>query len=294
LNNYHIFYSELKRIGIPVYAAELVFDEQDFQLTSQDATFLLQLKSKDVMFQKERMLNLLLQKLPTEYDNVVWMDCDIFFLDDNWPNRVESKLKEFHVIQPYTYSIGLPNCELSRVSEANWIIYNCQGDGRLIRSFAYYENTRRSYSSFHNGHVGYIWAARREFMDKHKFYDAIITGAGDLFMTMAFSGHFWWIDITPQFNGISNKACFHFFDWGIPVWQETKGKIGYTFDLVVHLWHGDVAHRNYLSHSRNLQLNDFDPTVDLALDENGCWRWNSKKHNLHRALKEIFNLQQVV
>lgn len=288
---YNVFHNNLKRVGIPVYTLELVFGDQPFQLTEDDATCLKQLRCTDLMFQKERALNLLLNDLPDDYDEVIWMDCDLFFFEDSWPSRVSEALRDYQVIQPYTYSVALPRAEFYNPDEFQTIFYNCYGSGRIKRSYAYYHNHRHQFSNFHHGHVGYVWAARRDFLERHKFYDPIISGAGDLFMLMAFSGNFGWLDYPLEIRNYPAKATLHFLDWGFPVYEETKGRIGYTSDLVLHVWHGEIEKRNYLEASRYLQTYQFDPEADLAVADNGVWRWNSPKYELHEGIRKMFTTQ---
>jgi hypothetical protein len=291
LANYKMFRDHLKRANMDLYTVELAFDAQPFQL-EKDWENLKQIRCKDLMFQKERMLNVALQALPAKYDQVIWMDCDLFYAEDDWPRRVAKALKKYKVIQPYSYMVSLPNCNFSLFGDYQINYFNCYGSGRIKRSYAYYNSKRKTAPIFHHGHVGYVWAAHRDLLDRHKFYDPIISGAGDLFMLMAFGGFLGWLDYPPELKSYDMNAAIHFFDWAIPVYNETKGNIGYTEDLILHMWHGDADSRNYLSSSKCLQDNRFDPTKDLAIDRNGCWKWSSDKPKLHKDIKNIFGLPE--
>lgn len=292
LHNYHAFYENLKRIGIPVYTAELVFGDNPFELTADDATFLKQCRSNSMMFQKERMLNILLDHLPSEYKSVIWMDCDIVFLEDDWPAKVELALQRNVVVQPYSHAVSLPLSKIDRNENAERIDFSViHGTGLLRSSFAYYRNRTRG-RSLHGGHVGYVWAARREFLDKHRFYDAIITGSGDLFMAMGFLGFYDWLDELSAIKEMSFDAAEHFLEWAFRTVQETNQEIGHTNDLIVHLWHGELKKRDYLQYTSPLGQFYFDPRQDLMLNGDNCWEWATKKPELHQAVAEIFDKQQ--
>jgi hypothetical protein len=289
LQNYKSFYQRLKKIGMPVYAVELVFGHDESQLTKNDATVIKYVRAKDIMFQKERMLNVALELLPDKYDEIIWMDCDLFYLESDWPERVTEALETYKVVQPFSHSVAMPRCEIHFHGDYEAIYYNCFGSGRIKKSYAYHQKRKKSYPNFHSGHVGYVWAARRDFLERHKFYDQIITGAGDLFMLMAFTGNFGWLDFPDELKNYPWNASCHFFDWGLPIYKETKGEIGYTNDILFHMWHGDINNRNYLNFSRHLQLNNFDPCEDIELAKDGCWKWSSNKPKLHEAMKSALS-----
>src|SRR5262249_46941224 len=73
LANYRLF---RERLIVPLVTVELAYGP-NFQLTEGDADVLVQIRGRDVMWQKERLLNLALQALPGECKNVVALDCDI-------------------------------------------------------------------------------------------------------------------------------------------------------------------------------------------------------------------------
>lgn len=291
LDNFRAFRQALKDEGIPLYCVELVFKDNVFQLKKTDADYMLQLRANDIMWQKERLFNLLLEILPSEIDKLVWIDCDIVFPDRGWSKRISDKLDTHAIIQPYTWAVSLPQCQISHPSQYHWVNYNCYGAGNIRKSFCYYAYHRDTYPGLWGGHVGYVWAATRELMEKHKFYDVIITGAGDLFMAMAAWGMFAAVDRTEYIENMSQEFLNHFFDWGLPFYLDVKkcGGPGYTEDIVLHLWHGDVTNRNYLAYSECLSLCHFSPDKDLELDEGRIWKWKRKNYWLHDSVKDIFS-----
>src|SRR6476660_344267 len=75
LANYRTFRS---RLDVPLVTVELAFDGQ-FELTSGDADHLIQLSGGDIMWQKERLLNIGIKSIPSAVKNFAWIDCDILF-----------------------------------------------------------------------------------------------------------------------------------------------------------------------------------------------------------------------
>lgn len=41
--------------------------------------------ASNVMWQKERLLNLVVERLPDKYDKIAWIDADLMFCNDDWP-----------------------------------------------------------------------------------------------------------------------------------------------------------------------------------------------------------------
>lgn len=292
LANFQRFSEEIRRCGLPLYVVELANGDQPFQIEDSPNYVIKRVRSKDLMFQKERLLNIALDMLPADCDEVIWIDCDIVFTERNWVKSTSKALKSHPVVQPFSHCLSLPKCDLGQHDFAGVSFNNCSGSGKIRRGYAHYHSLRLGYSNLHNGHVGYVWAARREFLDKHRFYDHIVTGAGDLFMVMAYYGTLGWIDYQDDLMHLSDEACFHFFDWAVPVYEDVKGNVGWTNNIALHLWHGELHTRNYLNKSRQLQLNKFDPRADLKLNEDGCWEWSGGKPDLSKGIADIFNSQR--
>lgn len=288
LANYQQFREEVQKEG-DLYAIELAFGDDEFELIA-DGESLKQIRTPDIMFQKERLLNILLDELPEKYTSVCWMDCDLVFVNTNWSERIEENLEIYKITQPYAWCVGSPTSQIRRVHDSHIVFEEATGSGNFRRSFSSV-HSHDDWIDFHRGHVGYVWAARRDFLDKHRFYDAIITGAGDLFMSLACMGQFTFLDIEENLNKLSQETINHYLDWGIPVYEDVRKHVGFTDDLVIHLWHGEISERNYLEKSRCLQESDFNPNKDLVLGDDLCWHWKRENPKLHNAIRSIFKSQ---
>src|SRR5262245_2641530 len=75
LENYRRF---RQRLTVPLVTVELSFGSE-FVLKPNDADILIQLIGGDVLWQKERLLNLALGSVPEACDKIAWLDCDVFF-----------------------------------------------------------------------------------------------------------------------------------------------------------------------------------------------------------------------
>ena len=79
LANYRSFREHL---AVPLITVELSYGA-GFDLREGEADVLIQLRGRDVMWQKERLLNVGLGALPSACSKVVWLDCDIIFEGDD-------------------------------------------------------------------------------------------------------------------------------------------------------------------------------------------------------------------
>ena len=77
-------------------------------LGQDDADILVRCAHGDVMWQKERLLNHGLSHLPPTCRYVVWMDCDLLFENENWPEEVVAGLKKAPLLQPFGSVLHAP------------------------------------------------------------------------------------------------------------------------------------------------------------------------------------------
>jgi hypothetical protein len=57
---------------------------------------------------------------------------------------------------------------------------------------------------------------------------------------------------------------------------------------IAHLWHGTIGSRKFRQRYEDFAHFEFDPLQDLALDDNGAWRWSSTKSAMHGYVHEYF------
>jgi hypothetical protein len=93
--NYRAF---RRNLAIPLVTVEWS-READFQLTKDDAEILVQVSGGGLMWQKECLLNIALDRLPQESQYVAWLDCDIIFDDPEWPEKTISLLATHRLVQ---------------------------------------------------------------------------------------------------------------------------------------------------------------------------------------------------
>lgn len=275
-----------KNLQIPLVAVELSFNRQ-FELRDDDAEIVVRLIGKDVLWQKERLLNLGLRALPRECDAVAWLDCDVVFANEAWPQLAYAALTQFPIVQLFS-----ERCNLARGAihnEAGWspVDIVAPGVGHTIAIGRLQPDDLRVAGNFTTGRptTGLAWAARRPLLERHRLYDASVMGGGDRAIVCAAIGRFdSWIDAVAA----NDRQRQHYLAWGEPFLAEVGGKLGYVDGRIFHLWHGDASDRRYSQRHRELGQFDFDPSKDISIDANGCWQWSSNKPAMHRFVRDYF------
>jgi hypothetical protein len=278
--NYGLFRKHLKP---PLLTVELAFDG-DFELGPGDAEILVRLSGGDVMWQKERLLNIAVEKLPPSCAKVAWLDCDVVFEDDDWVARATEQLEEFPLVQPFSHVHLMPpdwspgrrppaDCEVVRspafLLAGGMLLSECFGP-----------------PSFNIGAApGYAWAARRDVFDAVDLYDACIVGGGDSCIVRAAYGRF---DDAVHQQLMNLRRRSHFLEWATLFHDVVRGQVTYVDGALRHLWHGSRADRRYKERLERLETYAFDPWADIAAGDKGAWRWSSAKPEMHDYVRSYF------
>jgi len=279
--NYERFAESLRVSGIELLTVECAFPGTGFELEASGP--LLQIQARDVMWQKERLLNLALAALPADWRKVAWLDCDVLFENPEWARETSRLLERQAVVQPFSAAIRLP-----RGTE------RYRGEGQVWDGFAAVQGrdprTLLSGRFDRHGHTGFAWAATREVLSGVGFFDACIAGSGDHMMAHAFCGD-WESPCIDRIVGPASERNHHrraFADWGRRVYPAVRARVGSVPGTLLHLWHGDHGHRRYVDRNQQLGRFEFDPAEDVRVGASGCWEWASDKPQLHAWAVEYF------
>jgi len=281
--NYRLF---RERLAVPLVTVEWARDGR-FALGPEDAEVLVQVSGGDVLWQKERLLNLALRHLPDDCDSVAWLDCDVIFADDAWPILARDSLRRDAVVHLFHERYDLPrHADLAHLAlqdkpaSATSCAYNLACGKTTCADLANNESVMNLKTT-----DGLAWAARREVLAQHGFYDACILGSGDRALLCAMLG---WFDCLVRVACLNSIRVVHYRRWAEPFFDSVHGRVGYIPGRVYHLWHGELRNRRYGQRYRAREFLDFDPSADIALDRGGCWRWNSDKPDLHEYVRNYF------
>jgi hypothetical protein len=277
LSNYRFFRANLRA---PLVTVELSFDGR-FELEASDADILIQISGGAVLWQKERLLNLALKALSPDVRRVAWIDCDLILKRVNWVEEANRQLDKFAIVQLFSDAVHLTLEDYQSSSlngSAQEVVPAIIGLPHA-REFITVKSNSNYYQS------GFAWAANRELMEEHQFYDAAIVGGGDCMMVAAILG---------QFDGIADRFLLnkarrrHYLDWAIPFHRSVAERVGQVPGTIFHLTHGDLKHRKYADRHVSLAAFHFDPGLDLRIGGQGAWEWARPRPDLEAFMKSYF------
>lgn len=287
LANYRIF---RERLGVPLLTVELAYGTVP-ELGPGDADILVQIPGRDVMWQKERLLNVAVARLPPECDKVVWLDADVLFAEDGWPARLERLLDEVPLAQAFTRVHYL-----TRDWQPGASVHEAIDFTRAALSKAVADGTPASAAFTRpmtgirtQPAAGLAWAARRSLLERHGLYDAGISGGGDRLLASAAYRCF---EVIASQHCMNERRQAHYRAWADRWADSVGGSIGILDAEIFNQWHGDFANRAHGERHRRIDGLGYDPATDIALDEHGAWRWTSHKPELHAYLRDYFLARQ--
>ncbi len=273
---YEKFKNQVACSGAKLWTVEIAFGDRPFEVTEAGNPYHLQLRSFEELWHKENMLNLMIQRLPLDWEYVAWVDADILFHRPDWVEETVHQLQHYMVIQMFSHAIDLcPN-------------YKCmkQHNGFV---WSYFQNNFEApkgygYKKYGLWHPGFAWAARREAIDMlGGLIDFGILGAGDRHMATALIGCV--EDSVPPNIG---KAYLN----ELKIWEKRAAKldkdIGYMEGTISHYWHGKKKDRRYTERWKILIDNEYDPDTDIKRDWQGLWQLAGNKQKLRDQIRSYF------
>jgi hypothetical protein len=283
LANFRTFRHHLQ---LPLVAVELAYGAE-FELEAQDAEVLIQLRGGAMLWQKERLLNVALQALPSHCHKVAWLDCDIIFATPSWVEAANSLLDQFAIIQPFRqahylsaqWAPGMDYASQVELTQPSATFLLASGISAATCLGHLIEDRKRDCE------VGFAWAARRELLTRHLFYDACILGGGD--RALACAAHYC-LEGLMQRHRMNERERQRYIAWAEPFWETVRAQTTFLDEDIFHLWHGDIINRRKGRAREGFQRFQFDPYTDVAIAENGSWRWNTDKDEMHNYVRTFF------
>ena len=256
LRNFTFCHSLLRMSGIPLIVVECAFGDDPWIL--DPSAEVMQLRTSATLWQKERLINCGLARVPDRCTKVAWIDADILFENSDWAVRASELLDDLAVVQLADRIVRPLRGRRSYAGSG-------QGWGSFAAVYMEHPNAMVLGAIDRHGHTGFGWAARRSVLDQAGLYDACITGGGDHVMAHVFCGD-WESPCLTRMTGPDTLWYHHAVAWAKNVYPVVRARLGVVEGAALHLWHGDLASRQYDLRYEALRNARFDPNQDLALD----------------------------
>jgi hypothetical protein len=271
------------------------------QLDSGDADKVVKVTGDDLIWQKERLLNIAISALPKEAKYVAWVDCDVIFDKPGWVVEAQSILEngaDFvqlfetakHLppeVQPTDISPGKCRTEQPIVFE--------QSFAAAVASGNYFSPEKRQTRVEAESGIGgtgsppvahgMAWAGTRRLLEDIGLYDACIVGGGDLAMSLGIIGCAHKLEMRRP---MTDEHTRHYLSWAQKLNGSASVKLGFLPGTIYHCWHGRFARRNYRSRHETLKHLGFNPYDHLLKSENGTWNWAHHAGDLKKAVSSYF------
>jgi hypothetical protein len=244
---------------VELHIVEQGFGRRPFEIIDQANPKHVGVRTYEEIWHKENMINIGVQRLPSDWKYVAWIDADIKFQRDDWVTETLQQLQHYMVVQMWQTAIDLgPYNEALQPMHEGFVSVYLSGKKVITKS---------PYGYGFLGHPGYAWAMRREAWDAlGGLYEHGILGAGDHMMAFGLIGV---NNVPPQMSPNYIKSAQ---DWVDRAKLHIHRDIGFVPGSITHYYHGTKANRGYASRWKILQDAQFDPLVDIKKDWQGLYQ----------------------
>lgn len=252
-------------VGHPVMCYELVIGDDEPEVIG---SVVARGDERHLLWQKERLINLAIDRLPEHIRYVAWLDHDMVFEDDDWLQK----------------SIDLLDSGVDAVQPFSHIDYLDLGRRVLYRRKAM--TVQYLQGNADQTCPGAAWVTTRDLLRRTGgLYDRNIVGGGDAVWFAGLTGH------EMDFLGRQPpKTQADARRWIAAIQADGPARIANLDGRLWHLWHGDRKHRQYVSRDAILRQFDFDPQRHIEADpSNGLHRFSAAAPaGLPGAIREFF------
>jgi hypothetical protein len=253
LMNYMYTVEKMRTALIPWYTIELCFGDSPPEI--YDA---IHVRSKSVLFHKERLCALLERKVSWWYTKVLFLDADIVFSQSGWYDDLSRLLDTHDAVQPFASAVWLD------------LTYTKANQERL--SVLYMDKSKTYDPAYH---PGFGWAFRRSWFRKTGFFQYGITGSGDTLSAAAWLG----VEFPKGYLRPALAPAYEDFK------KLPKPRISCLPGTIYHLWHGTHANRKYVERHKVL---DGIRDIRTVVRANGDDVWELTDRKLESGLRDYF------
>ena len=278
LLNYRHFADALEASGVDLMTVECILPGRTPELTDSGDNVIV-VQADDILWQKERLLNLGIRQLPDDCNIIAWIDCDVLFDDCLWPAEAIRLMDTHHVVQLFSEVAHLRQGERKPDIGTTWL----PSYGAKLNEVPRVAGSRFA----EHGHTGFAWAVRRSSIADIGLFDSCIAGGADHLMAHAFSGD-GNARCVDRLLGRHSPLRVKFDQWSERLSRVIDGNVGVCRGRLLHLWHGSLENRRYRARNDHLIKLGFDPTHDLMSGPDGCWSLTDRNSPIAQFLSDYF------
>ena len=261
---------ELEESHVRLFVVELCYENQPFMITKSSNKNHLQLRCNDIIWHKENMINMGVQKLlPKNWKAMAWIDADIEFENSDWALdtlKILNGCKD--IVQIWSH------CDDMDADKTTM---------RIFHSFGYQYTKGNKYTGLgvNYWHPGYAWACTRKAYEKMGgLYDYAILGSGDNIMALSLIKN--GLKAVNENSTIGYKKTIGEFQ------NRIKGlRLGYVPGVIRHYYHGSKKNRRYTERWLILLKYNFDPLTFIKYNKIGLLVPTDRCNK--ELLNDIFN-----
>ena len=273
--------AELEKLeGVKIWIVEVALGDKPFVVTERCNPQHVQLRTKDMIWHKESMINVCIRHMSLAFPNwkyVAWVDGDIRFMNKNVAFKTIDQLQSYSVVQMFSSVVNLgPEGQIHDTH--NGFCYQYAKNGYKDRSPG-----SKDYAVWH---PGFAWACTRDaYKSMGGLIDWAILGSADHHMAKCLIG---------SGETSVNGKCSEAYKRKIRHVQERyersiKRNIGYVPGTIEHGWHGAFKLRKYVDRWQILIECDYDPDADVKYDDQGLLMLDTEKFRLRDLIRHYFD-----
>lgn len=244
---------------------ELAYFDEPFFTQEKENYF--HLRTDSILFHKENLLKIAINKLSDRYNKFCIMDGDVVFNDINFYDNVSILLDTYDIIQPF--------------QKALWLSINMKTVMKSAKSSCYNSyNNIKDYS-----HPGFVWAFTLDTFKKiEDNFDIIPIGTNDTLLSGLLCNIDTHLDYAKE---ALVKTCIN------TNLEPLKLNYYYLDTTIYHLFHGSLQKRKYRERFTEFRkLITFNEKY-CKVNENGVYEWSDEyKELLNEYMIDYFKSRE--
>lgn len=285
--------------NVKLYVTELAYGDRPFEVTSSLHPRDLQLRSRDIVWHKENLSKVTVNRFEPGWEFGAQVDGDTHF------TRNDIALETIHQLQRYdwaqmfsTYADLGPDHRPLRImksfanrfasGELSPEIIAARGISPVYGSGS--THTPKGLKTQGVGATGLAWAFRRSSYEQvGGFLDTCILGSGDWHMAFGLAGE---PDTHPnvaEMTRVGEPYAQSIRNWQNRAARAVRKNVGYVNCHAIHYFHGSKQRRGYGERWKILRDNAYDPAKDVYYDANGVLQLHPDRITLRDDIRRYFD-----